>query len=226
MPPVPPTADPPCGPTLDRIQTVLDGAAPPAALDADPHAPECAACRGRIADARVLLAALAVPPEPVAVPAYFLGDVLGAVRAERRARRRRVFAFGGLAVAAALAVAAVVFTRPVGEQEVVERTVPAPARPVRVSDELAKAGGALAESSRPFDEAVAAAPKAIERIAGALRPPAPAPMTDVVSPVAVSLAELPAAARTGLEPVTGTTAKAFNRLIRDVGMFTSARPKS
>jgi hypothetical protein len=58
-------------------------------------------------------------------------------------------------------------------------------------------------------------------------PPVPTPMAEVVAPAAVSIAELPAAARTGLEPVTGTTQKAFTRLLRDVGVFqTTARPKS
>jgi hypothetical protein len=234
MPPEPRPAA--CEPTLELIQAVLDGAAPPAALDADPHPPACAACRDRAADARVLLAALAAPVEPVAVPARFAGSVLTAVRADRRARYRQrlVFTVGsGLAVAAAVLVAAWAMNRTPEQKDFVETPAPpapvevAPApRPVRVSAELAKAGDAFRESSRPFTDPVAAAPKAVAAIAEAMIPAAVVPMPDDMAPVAVSLADLPAAARTGLEPVAGTTQKAFTRLFRDVGAFASARPKS
>lgn len=234
-----PTDDTPaaCAPTHAAVQRVLDGAAPVAALDADAHVVVCAECRGRVAEARVLLAALAVPAEPVAVPARFTNDVLFALKADRRARRRQRLLLsvgGGLAVAAAVVVAVVLLNRAPEQPVVVERppvVAPAPPdapapRPVRVSAELAKAGDALRESSRPLAEA-AAAPKALAGIAEAILPPMGGPMTDDVAPVAASLAELPAAARTGLEPVTGTTQKAFDRFLRDVGVFqTSARPKS
>jgi hypothetical protein len=52
----------------------------------------------------------------------------------------------------------------------------------------------------------------------------PAPMGEDVGPVGASLAELPVAAAAGLEPVAGTTRKAFNRFLQDVGV--AARPKS
>lgn len=227
---------PACGPTRVVLDEVLDGARPPADLAADPHLVGCAACRGRLREARVLLAALAVPPAPVAVPSRFAGDVLRAVRADRRERRRRrVFASvgGGLAVAAVL-VAVWAWGRPASGPVVVEQTppvagsdpVPSP-RPARVSAELVKAGDALRESSRPLVEPAAAAPKALATLAGAMTPPAVGPVVEDAAPVGVSLAELPGAARTGLEPLTGTTQKAFNRLLRDVGVFqASARPKS
>jgi hypothetical protein len=229
-----------CGPTLAAAQRVLDGAESVAVLDADAHAAGCAACRARVAEARVLLAALALPPEPISVPSRFTSGVLAALKADRRERRRRRLLMsigGGLAVAAAVTVAVVMLNRPPDKPEVVERPPavipqtpdpqPAPApRPVRVSAELAKAGDAIRESSRPLTEA-AAAPKALANIAEAMIPPMGVPMNDDVAPVAASLAELPAAARTGLEPVTGTTQKAFDRFLRDVGVFqTSARPKS
>jgi hypothetical protein len=207
---------------------VLDGDRPAGDLDADAHAAACATCRGRVAEARVLLAALAVPPAPVAVPTGFAAGVLSAVRADRRARQRLRFAAsvgGGLAVAAALLVAVWVMNQPAEQQVVAEGTRAAP-RPVRVSAEFAKAGDALRESSRPITEPAAAAPKVLASLAEAMLPPMPAPMGEAVAPTAVSLAELPAAARTGLEPVTGTTQKAFTRLLRDVNVFPSARPKS
>lgn len=237
-----PTADTPaaCAPTHAAVQRVLDGAATAALLDADAHAAVCAECRARVAEARVLLAVLALPPEPVAVPARFADGVLSALKADRRERRRRrlTFSGGGLAVAAAVALAVVFLNRTPEKPEfadkppaVVPQTpeppeAPAP-RPVRVSAELAKAGDALRESSRPLAEPVAAAPKVVVGIAEAILPPMGAPVNDDVTPVAASLAELPAAARTGLEPVTGTTQKAFDRFLRDIGVFqTSARPKS
>ncbi len=233
-----PTDDhpPACGPTLAAVQRVLDGAETVAVLDADAHAAGCADCRARVGEARVLLAALALPTEPVAVPARFADGVLAALKADRRERRRRRLLLsvgGGLAVAAAVVVAVVLLNRTPNEPAFVEQpsavpTPQAPApRPVRVSAELAKAGDAIRESSRPLAEPVAAAPKVVAGIAEAIIPPMPAPVNDDVPLVAASLAELPAAARTGLEPVTGTTQKAFNRFLRDVGVFqTSARPKS
>ncbi|MBN9519821.1 hypothetical protein J0H58_15070 [bacterium] len=228
---------PACGPTLAAVQRVLDGAEPVAVLDADPHAAGCAGCRARVDETRVLLAALALPPEPVAVPARFADGVLTALKADRRERRRRRLLMsvgGGFAVAAAVAVAVVLLNRTPDAPGFVEQppavvpTPQAPApRPVRVSAELARAGDALRESSRPLAEPVAAAPKVVAGIAEAIIPPMAAPVNDDVLPVAASLAELPAAARTGLEPVTGTTQKAFDRFLRDVGVFqTSARPKS
>ncbi len=227
----PPTA---CGPTLAAVHAVLDGDTSPAAVESDAHALGCPSCRARVAEARVLLAALALPPQSVTVPSRFAPGVLSAVRADRRARTRRrllVSVGGGLAVAAAVMVAVWSLSAPSAPQFVVERTRPgvSPApepRAVRVSEELAKAGDALRESSRPLAEPAAAAPKVFASLAGAMLPPMPTPMGDDIAPVGASLADLPGAARSGLEPVAGTTQKAFVRLFRDVGAFASARPKS
>jgi len=224
MPELLPTDE--CLRTTAVVHAVLDGDRPAADLDADVHAASCADCRGRVAAARVLIAALAVPPEPVAVPAGFAAGVLAAVRADRpEPKRRRLLASvgGGFAVAASLLVAVWLMNPFADRQTVAEATRSAP--PVRVSAEFAKAGDALRESSRPITEPAAAAPKVFASLAEAMLPPMPAPMGEAVAPAAVSLAELPAAARTGLEPVTGTTQKAFTRLLRDVNVF-SARPKS
>lgn len=233
MPDVFPTDEPTagCQRTMAVVRAVFDGERPAADLDADAHPIACAECRGRVAEARVLLAALALPSEPVAVPTGFAAGVLSAVRADRRARnRRRLLASvgGGLAVAAALLVGVWVMNGPADRQIVVEATRPAPEqRPVRVSAEFAKAGDALRESSRPITEPAVAAPKVFASLAEVMLPPLPAPMGDTASPAAVALAELPSAARTGLEPVTGTTQKAFTRLLRDVNVLQpAARPKS
>ncbi|QDU22089.1 anti-sigma factor family protein [Urbifossiella limnaea] len=224
MPAPLPIAD--CDRVGSAIQAVLDGHRPD--FDADAHVLTCAACRARVAEARVLLAALAVPPEPIAVPPGFADGVLAAVRADRpepSSRRLLATAGAGFAVAASLLVAAWLLNSTADRQVVVEATRSAP--PVRVSAELAKAGDAFRESSRPLTEPAAAAPKVLASIADAMFPPMPTPAGDTVAPAAASIAELPAAARTGLEPVAGTTQKAFSRLLRDVNVFSSsARPKS
>jgi hypothetical protein len=97
---------------------------------------------------------------------------------------------------------------------------PAPdPRPIRIGDEFAKAGQAVLEAPKPITESVAVAPKVLDVLTGSFKlPAAPAdPMGPALEPARKSLAELPIAARTGLEPVTGTAEKAFNRFLRDVG---------
>lgn len=247
--PVPPQ----CRATVARIQLALDGETPAGALDADPHAGACAACRDRVGAARALLSALAAPAEPVAVPAGFADRVLVAVLADAWAAprptgvRRRVWrgaALAGLAAAVLVAVFVVLprwdrernrrpdtfadvrpsIVAPPGPPEVV---APAPREkpPVRIGPEVAKAGQALRETPQPIADSVAAAPKLFGAFAAALRvPDEPAgPMGAALEPARRSLADLPDAARTGLAPVTGTAQKAFDRLLRDVA---AVKPKS
>src|SRR5262245_41478901 len=98
--PVPPA----CRATVDRLQLVLDGELSPAALDAEAHPAVCAACRERIAAARVLLSVLAAAPEPVPLPSGLTDAILGSVQAGRVARiRRRTYV---IAVAACVAFVA------------------------------------------------------------------------------------------------------------------------
>src|SRR6266487_449127 len=96
---------PTCGPTVERLQLVLDGELPAAAPDADPHPAACAACRERIAAARLMLSAIALPVE-LSVPSGLTDSILAAVREDRFARiRRRSYAVaGGLGVSLAAAV--------------------------------------------------------------------------------------------------------------------------
>lgn len=229
------TADltpPACGPTLARLQAALDGDGPLDPLDADPHALGCPVCRERIRAARVLLAALAAPTVPATLPPAFTNSILAAVRADRRARsRRQVFALaGGLAAAAAVLVAVFALTRgkpdaPESAQRppapvVVPNPEPAPApapepRPVRLGDELAKAGEALRGTSKPITDPAAAAPKVLATLAGGwlTAPAVPAP---TLKDAGKSLADIRSAAADGLEPVTGSVTKAFARLKKDV----------
>ncbi|MDB5308735.1 MAG: hypothetical protein JWO38_2937 [Gemmataceae bacterium] len=227
-PDIPLPLPPACGPTVDRIQAVLDGRLTADALAVDPHPAACATCRERVRAARFLFAALAEPAEPVAVPLGLTTAILAGVRADRRAGgRRRVALTAGLA--AAIVVAAWAISRnpdlpqPVDPEapELVERPpgapVPAPTvQPIRVTDELAKTGDALRDSSRALAEPAASAPKVFAALTDSLLN-TPAPPAGDPESAGQSLAEIPEAAKIGLEPVTSSAQKAFTRLLRDVG---------
>lgn len=224
--PVPPA----CGPTVARLQAVLDGGVPVAALDADPHAAGCGACRERARAARLLLSVYPAAPA-VVVPSGFADAVLAGVRADRRKRAalRVVGAVAGLAAAVALVVWSPWTPAAPNKPELVERppvveSQPERVPPVRFGEKLAEAGGALKASSKAWAEPVAAAPKLFAALTETVATPA-APPAPEVQPVRASLAELPDAARAGLEPVTGSAQKAWKRLLRDVGAV-SAKPKS
>lgn len=243
--PVPPE----CRATVDRIQNALDGASGDA-LDADPHATACPACRERVRAARVLLSVLALPSEPVAVPEGFANRVVEAMKAERYTRIRRrsyVGAIGALAAAVLLAVGLawyfepapqpVVFTKPVAPPPERAELAPAPRekgpnpeqapepRPIRFGDAVANTGQAILDTPKPFAESVAVAPKVLDVLTSPFKLPAPPadPMGAALEPARKSLAEIPIAAREGLQPVTGTAEKAFARFLRDVG---SVKPNS
>jgi hypothetical protein len=228
---------PACRATVDRLQLVLDGELGQAVLDADPHPAACAACRDRIAAARLMLSVLAVPPEPIPLPTGMTDAILTAVRSDRAARiRRRTYAIAVAAcVAFVVSVALLARLTSSPPQPIVPvdprvsdvangRPEPAPEpRPVRIGDELAKAGEALRGTSKPLTEPAAAAPELFAKLTDVLSRPA-LPAEDF-EPARRSLAELPEAARLGLEPVTGTAQKAFARLLHDVSGV-SAKPKS
>src|SRR4051794_26454018 len=110
---------PACEPTVARLHAVLDGDLPADVLDADPHPATCSTCAERIRAARLLLTALAEPPESMPLPAGLTNAILAGVRADRRKRlRQRVgLAVGGLAAAATVVVAVWWFggSRPTGD---------------------------------------------------------------------------------------------------------------
>jgi hypothetical protein len=240
--PVPPE----CRATVDALQRLLDGDVSADALGADPHANACAACRERVRAARVLLSVLAAPAEPVAVPEGFADRVVTAMWAERHTRtRRQTFAAAVAALAAAILVA-VGLARyyspppqaPVFVPDVVERPAkppePAPAprekppgtpeiapapRPLRVGEALAQTGQAILDAPKPLAESVSVAPKLFDALSGPFKlPAAPVdPMAVALEPARKSIVDLPVVAQHGLEPVTGTAEKAFNRFLQDVG---------
>jgi len=97
---------------------------------------------------------------------------------------------------------------------------PAPApRPIRIGDEFAKAGQAILDAPNPLAESVAVAPKIFDAFTDPFKNSGaqPDPMATAIEPARKSIADLPVAARSGLEPVTGTAEKAFNRFLRDMG---------
>jgi hypothetical protein len=234
--PVPPA----CEPTVERLQAVLDGELSADALETDPHPADCPVCRDRIRAARLLLTVLAEPAEPCCVPAGLTGTILAGVRADRRrvARQRVAFAVGGLAVAAAVVVAVWWFGGPrpvdqtgqsdfVREQPQAPTHEPAPVpRPIRINDEIAKAGGALRESSRTITEPATSGPRVFASFTNALTRLPVNPVVTDLEPARRSLAEIPVAAQAGLEPVTESAQKALNRLLKDVGSVSPPKPKS
>jgi hypothetical protein len=239
--PVPPE----CRATVDRIQNALDGNGD--SLDTDSHATACLACRERVRAARMLLSVLAMPSEPTAVPAGFADRVVEAMKAERYARIRRrsyVGSIGALAAALLLAIGLAWYFSPPRQQPVLhenpaERVEVAPAprekpatpeqapepRPIRFSEAVANTSQAILDTPTPLAESVAVAPKVFDVLTSPFKMPAPPadPMGAALEPARKSLAEIPIAARVGLEPVTGTAEKAFARFLRDVG---SVKPNS
>jgi hypothetical protein len=235
---------PECRATVDRLHLVMDGDLEAAALDADPHPSVCAACRDRIAAARLVLSVLAAP-EPVVLPAGMTDRIVAVVCAdhaagkEQRFRRIRRRSFAGAVGALATLAAAWLLWPGEPPQPVTllpnpvvpngpavappPRAVVADAKPLRLGDELSKAGVALLETPKVITEPAAAAPDVFAKLTDALTKPM-APVPD--EPAGRSaLAELPDVAMTGLEPLRGTAQKAFARLMRDVGTV-SVKPKS
>jgi hypothetical protein len=229
---------PVCRPTVERLQAVLDGELPADALDADPHPTVCAACRERIAAARMLISVLATAA-PTPVPTGMNERILRAVTEDRYSRiRRRAYVYSG---GAALAIAATILLvgwltnspnplpvpvlpySPDIAKGLPTAPEPRPAKPIRLGDEFSKAGNALRDVPKSITDSTSAAPELFAAVSDAFT----RPMSAVVDmdPPSSTLSDIPDAARTGLEPVTDTAQKAFTRLIHDVGgMQLGARP--
>ncbi|VTR96529.1 unnamed protein product [Gemmata massiliana] len=235
-----------CRAAVNSIQCALDGDVSPDVLDADPHFGACVACRERLRAARVVLAVLATPSEPVTVPVGFADRVLHAVHEDRHTQtRQRIYKVAACAALAAVVLLAVfALTNPAQKSEhppgmwLPDETAkrpelapeprakaPAPPPPVHIGTEVAKAGQVLRDAPKPITESVAIAPKLIDVLATPFTKPTPAApmgMEEVLEPARRSISELPEAARLSLEPMTGTAQKAFSRLLRDAA---SVNPK-
>lgn len=89
--------------------------------------------------------------------------------------------------------------------------------PPNIGDTLSEAGDALAKLSRDTTDK-ATPPPALFAPVEAMRLPPTKPMTPDVQPAAETLAAVPGAAKSGLEPVTGSTRRAINLFLRDTGL--------
>jgi hypothetical protein len=237
---------PQCRPTVDAIQSALDGEAE--ALAADAHPLTCATCRERVRAALVLLRCWRPRRRRSKCPPGFADRVLvaawhrtpgsgpppaagAALRPgwpagpPRSCSRCSWSPRGGARAGAEPPNDTFTGVHPAPAA----RPEPAPAPrekapPVRIGDEVARPGSRCAARRSRSPTSVAVAPVLLDAFAGAFRPPAgPLPMGEALEPARKSLAELPDAARTGLEPVTGTAQKALDRLLRDVA---AVKPRS
>lgn len=218
--PIPPE----CGPTVERIQSVLDRVHPSSILSANAHASSCAACRSRVASA---LRMMELFSEPVSVGFGFADSILAEVAQDRRIqyRRRVAVVFGGFAMAAAIGLA-LWMNQP--KDSAVAKVEPPPAEPqapvppIRVNDELARATEAIRESTRR-DRTGGGCTALVGSLTDTLFKTPTMPVGYDLGPAGQSLADIPEAAKSGLEPVGNTAQKAFNRLLRDV---TAMKPKT
>jgi len=229
------SVSPDCRQTAALLNRVFDNEVPLSMLETDSHSVSCQICRERIATAKLVLVAHAAPPETVTANSVLTDRIVAAVLEETRTpshvrSRRRIGALTGtLAIAAALLLAVwlqgskvedgsrtsdharISSTDPIIKPE--SHAEPSPPA-VRLGDEINKAEKALLGSSKPITEPAAIAPQVLAKLTDVLtRPSAPAAE---LNPARVVLFELPEAARSGLQPVTATTQKAFARLLRDV----------
>jgi len=217
--PIPPA----CRPTLERIQAVLDRVHPASTLAADPHPATCPACRDRVRAATRMLDLFA---EPVTVRAGFADGVLAEVAHDRSARfRRKVTAIFALAASVAIVAwwSQPAEPRFVSVSEIVKPASPAAPPPLRVSAEFARASKAIRELTRTITEPATTAPKLVASLTESLLQTPMAPANYDLGAAGQSLADIPDAAKAGLEPVGNTAQKAFNRLLRDV---TAMKPKT
>jgi hypothetical protein len=203
-----PTAITTCDAFADGLNAVLDGDAPRTLLTESVHYPACGDCQGLYAAAVLLQATPFAAPSP---PTHFVDTVLDAVAtsevAVRQTRRRNLVTLASLATLAAAVLVAFNLTIAPAEQGTAPVAVipakPAPMPSVQQSVNDAKVAVATL-SEQVLDETVTPARNLIFASA---RP--------TVVTATEPLAELPEAAKAGIEPITNTTRRAFGTLIRD-----------
>jgi hypothetical protein len=125
-------------------------------------------------------------------------------------------AFVGLVLAAGIGYALWPKAELAPEQPVVVTPAPEPPPP-KIGDTLSEAGEALAKLSRDTTEK-ATPPQALFAPVEAVKLPPSKPMSPDVQPAAETLASVPGAAKSGLEPVTGSTRRALHLFLRDTGL--------
>ena len=199
------------------VQRVLDGELSREQLG-ERHPQTCSACR----DLLKATAAFTVFPTPVPKPSAGLNRrVLQTVLHDRRQRRQRRLLVGGsaLAMAACLFISLGVYFTQTGSKPTPEIVEVAPKPPAintpRVTDQVAEAGSALTAMTRRATEQAMRPTRSLFPIDPTTVPQIDLPAT--MDPATESLAALPSAAKSGLEPITDGTRRAVNLFLRDVG---------
>ncbi len=199
------------------VTRVLDREAAVEKLSDDSHLAECAACREMVA----IVEQFALPtPKPSML---FTECVVRAADRDYRQRRRTrwMVRSGAMAMAASVLVA-VVAMKPWAAKpnEIVQLPeVKSTVKPVKIEQSFAEAGSAFVSITRKAtDQSLAPAVNWIASRDATV----PAERTEIRT-----LANLPNAAKDGIEPIANTTKRAFNLFVRDVaGLTASGKMKS
>ena len=199
------------------VQRVLDGELAHDRLR-DRHPQTCPACR----DLVKATVAFTLFPNPVPKPSVGLNQrVLLTVLLDRRQRQQRRLLVGGsaLAMAACLFISLGVYFTQAGSKptpEIVEvAPLPLTLNTPRVTDQVAEAGSALTAMTLRATEQAMRPTRALFPVDPTTVPQIDLPTT--MEPATESIAALPSAAKSGLEPITGSTRRAVNLFLRDVG---------
>ncbi len=199
------------------VQRVLDGELSHDRLGGR-HPQTCPACR----DLLKATAAFTAFPTPVPTPSVGSNQrVLLTVLNDRRQRRQRRLFVGGaaLTMAACLFISLGVYFTQAGSKPAPEIVEVAPKPPAintpRVTDQVAEAGSALTAMTRRATEQAMRPTRSLFPVDPMAVPQIDLPAT--LEPATESLAALPSAAKSGLEPITDSTRRAVNLFLRDVG---------
>jgi len=214
-----------CRTTIERLQAVLDGIEADDVLRADSHLASCRLCTER-AQAAGLLAKTLRSRRDVA-PGVSVDGILAALADDRAARRRQRWV---VAASGSRDCGGDCFSRySSGRPSLDRKGAPPAARggcetrddgtgSARIGEAFADAGQAIQGLGRMITAPSLPSPEVLTPLAEALTPLPPMDL----EPAAASLAELPEAALSGLEPVTGSASRVFTQLLQDV----SVMPKS
>lgn len=224
------------------VQAVCDREQPRSALQSE-HVRHCQDCQNRFHTAELLLTTLEQIAESrdVSLPVNFADRVLPVVlgeqqaerRAERRSRRlRSVLTVGALA--ASFTLAALLIRDRLGEPAPVPQRSElaslharpvAEVPPILVSAQLTEVRETLADlTRRTAEEALSPAQTFLPDRSP--EPPVVVVPAEGMGATVATLADVPEAARTSLEPLTGSAERALNLFLRDVGLSQTLKPKS
>lgn len=228
------------------VQAVCDREQPRSALRNE-HVRHCQDCQNRFHAAELLLVTLEQIAESrdVSLPVNFADRVLPVVlgeqhaerraerRIERRSRRLRSFLTIG-ALAASFTLAVLLIRDRLGEPAPVPQRSElaslharpvAEVPPILVSAQLTEVRETLADlTRRTAEEALSPAQTFLPDRTP--EPPVIVVPAEVTGATVATLADVPEAARTSLEPLTGSAERALNLFLRDVGLSQTLKPKS